>query len=53
VQYNEGIGPEAGLYGDVNNALVRRTENQLEDVRAFLNMLVSQEAVYKVKVDCI
>lgn len=32
---------------------MRRSESQLEDVRAFLNMLVSLEAVYKVKVDCI
>lgn len=56
VENNNGIYDMADslLYGnEVDKVLVRRSDNQLEDVKAFLRLLLSQEQVYKVKVDCI
>ena len=42
------------LYGtEVDRVLMKRTDNVLEDVRAFMLKLLQQEKVFKVKVDCI
>ncbi len=45
---------ESLLYGtEVDHALVKRSDSILEDVRIYLINLMSQEQVFKIKVDCI
>jgi hypothetical protein len=42
------------LYGgEVEGALVKRTGDSLVDIGNFLRLLIRQEYLYRVKVDCI
>ena len=42
------------IYGkDIDQVLIKRTDNLLEDIRNFLSKLLNQEQIYKIRVDCI